>query len=79
MSTMTLQELAGDPKGFLHRMAAGEALLLTSDGAAIAEVRPLAARRAEPRPCGLAKGTFATPDDFDAPLPEEALDDFEGR
>ncbi len=34
---------------------------------------------AQPRPFGLAKGEFVVPDDFNAPLPEEALRDFEGK
>ena len=32
-----------------------------------------------PRPSGLAKGEFSVPDDFNAPLPEEVLRDFEGK
>jgi hypothetical protein len=31
------------------------------------------------RPFGLAKGDFVVPDDFDDPLPEEVLREFEGR
>jgi len=31
------------------------------------------------RPIGLAEGEFVVPDDFDAPLPEDILRDFEGR
>ncbi len=31
----------------------------------------------EPRPFGLCKGEFSVPDDFDAPLPDDTLDDFE--
>ncbi len=30
-----------------------------------------------PRPFGLAKGAFVVPDDFNDPLPNEVLDDFE--
>jgi len=33
----------------------------------------------KPRPWGLAKGEFIVPDDFDAPLPESILADFEGH
>lgn len=33
----------------------------------------------EPRPFGLAKGKFVVPEDFNDPLPEEILRDFEGR
>ena len=33
----------------------------------------------QPRPIGLAKGQFTVPDDFNAPLPEEVLQAFEGK
>jgi hypothetical protein len=33
---------------------------------------------AAPRPFGLCAGVFEVPDDFDAPLPNEVLDAFEG-
>lgn len=32
-----------------------------------------------PRPFGLCKGEFRVPDDFDAPLPETILNEFEGQ
>jgi hypothetical protein len=31
------------------------------------------------RPIGLAKGEFTVPDDFNAPLPEDVLQTFEGK
>jgi len=33
----------------------------------------------ELRPIGLARGQFTVPDDFNAPLPEEFLQTFEGK
>jgi predicted DNA-binding antitoxin AbrB/MazE fold protein len=33
----------------------------------------------QPRPYGLCAGEFTVPDDFDQPLPEKILSDFEGR
>ena len=33
----------------------------------------------EPRPIGLAKGQFTVPDDFNAALPEDVLQAFEGK
>ena len=36
-------------------------------------------RRREPRPYGLCVGEFVVPKDFDAPLPDEILDAFEGK
>jgi hypothetical protein len=34
---------------------------------------------AQLRPIGLAKGQFTVPDDFNAPLPEDILQTFEGK
>lgn len=31
------------------------------------------------RPYGLCKGVFDVPDDFDAPLPDDVVDAFEGK
>lgn len=31
------------------------------------------------RPFGLGKGDFVVPDDFDAPLPDHIIDEFEGK
>ena len=33
----------------------------------------------QPRPIGLAKGQFTVPDDFNAPLPQDVLQAFEGK
>ncbi len=33
----------------------------------------------QPRPIGLARGEFTVPDDFNAPLPEDVLQTFEGK
>ncbi|WP_261365087.1 hypothetical protein [Anatilimnocola floriformis] len=38
----------------------------------MAEIRPAEVRR----PSGLCAGQFVVPDDFDAPLPDEILRDF---
>jgi prevent-host-death family protein len=79
METVTLQDLERDPEGFLDRVEAGERLVISRGGRPVAEVRPLAATAREPRPFGLAAGSFTGPADFDAPLPEELLRAFEGR
>ncbi len=81
MSTITLQELAANPAGLIERINAGECVTIEREGRPVAEVRPVAAapRRTTPRPYGLAAGEFTVPDDFDAPLPDDILDAFEGR
>jgi antitoxin (DNA-binding transcriptional repressor) of toxin-antitoxin stability system len=79
MSTITLHDLEENPAAVLDRVAAGEHLVVVREGVAVAELRPMPAKRTTPRPFGLAKGQFVVPDDFNAPLPEEILRDFEGR
>ncbi|MDB5173253.1 MAG: hypothetical protein JWN51_2026 [Phycisphaerales bacterium] len=79
MSTISVQEIQRNPADFLHRVAAGEAILVLDGQRAVAEVKPLGARPAGQCPWGLAAGEFTVPDDFDVPLPDDVLNDFEGR
>lgn len=79
MKTVTLSDLQRDPLGLLSRVEAGERLLVIRDNRAVAELRPIAATRTDPRPFGLCAGEFSVPEDFDAALPEEVLREFEGR
>jgi prevent-host-death family protein len=79
MSTVSVQDLQQDPAALLDRVEAGERLVVVRGGRPVAELRPVAAPRPAPRPFGLAAGAFAVPDDFDAPLPDDILREFEGR
>jgi prevent-host-death family protein len=79
MSTVSFQELQRDPNALLNRVEAGEHLIVVRGGRPVAELRPVPTAPAGPRPFGLCAGAFTVPDDFDAPLPEEILRDFEGR
>ncbi|WP_439632235.1 type II toxin-antitoxin system Phd/YefM family antitoxin [Gemmata sp.] len=78
MSTVTVQDLERDPAGLLARVEAGERLVLSRGGRPVAELLPLPAPASGPRPFGLAAGAFRVPDDFDAPLPDDVLREFEG-
>lgn len=73
---VTVEEVKQDPEGVLHRVLEGETLVVTQHDRPIAEIRPIEQAR-RPRPFGLAAGTFTVADDFDDPLPEEILRDFE--
>lgn len=79
MSTVSLQEFQRDPDALLNRVEAGEHLVMVRGGRPVAELRPVPATQRDPRPFGLCAGAFKVPDDFDAPLPEEILQAFEGR
>ena len=80
MDTVTLAELQQHPDPLLDRVRAGERLLIVRDGHPVAELRPVESSPSRSRrPRGLCAGQFVVPDDFDAPLPEDILQDFEGR
>jgi prevent-host-death family protein len=78
MSYVTLQDLQHDPASLLDRVEAGERLIVSRAGRPVAELRPLVPAALGPRPFGLAAGAFAVPDDFDDPLPDDLLREFEG-
>jgi antitoxin (DNA-binding transcriptional repressor) of toxin-antitoxin stability system len=78
MTTISVREMERDPLGCLRRVEEGETLLVVRDDRAVAEIKPVPAAARQPRPIGLCAGEFAVPDDFDQPLPEDVLRDFEG-
>jgi prevent-host-death family protein len=78
MSTVSVQDFQQNPAALLDRVEAGEHLLVVRGGRPVAELRPVAVVDVGPRPFGLAAGAFTVPDDFDAPLPENVLREFEG-
>lgn len=62
---------------YLRRVADGQAVVITRGGKPLAELRCVNVRDFPSRPSGLCKGEFSVPDDFDAPLPEDVLKEFE--
>ncbi len=79
MNEVSLQDLQRDPASLLDRVEAGEHLVIAREGRPVAELRPLAPAVRGRRPYGLAAGSFTVPANFDAPLPDDILRDFEGR
>jgi antitoxin (DNA-binding transcriptional repressor) of toxin-antitoxin stability system len=78
MSTISFQEIERDPAAFLQRLEAGEPFLVAHDGRLVAEIKPMPTTVGL-RPYGLCAGQFTVPADFDEPLPEDILKEFEGR
>jgi antitoxin (DNA-binding transcriptional repressor) of toxin-antitoxin stability system len=80
MTIISIDDIQSDLLAYLEQVEqAGETLLITRSGKPVAEIRPVAAGARSPRPFGLCAGQFAVPDDFDDPLPEEVLREFEGQ
>lgn len=78
MLNVTVDDLQRDPLKYLRQVEAGETLVIVRYDKAIAELRPIASNN-QLRPYGLCAGEFTVPDDFDAPLPEDLLNAFEGK
>jgi antitoxin (DNA-binding transcriptional repressor) of toxin-antitoxin stability system len=78
MLNVTVDEIQRDPLKYLRQVEAGETLVIVRSDKPIAELRPIAISK-QLRPFGLCAGEFTVPDDFDAPLPEDLLNAFEGK
>lgn len=59
-------------------MEAGETFVIVQANKPVAEIKPIASGR-KLRPFGLCAGEFVVPDDFDAPLPEDIIHQFNGQ
>ena len=62
----------------LRRVAAGEEITIANRGVPVARLIPVSEHKRK-RKLGAYGDTIKIADDFDAPLPEEVLDAFEGR
>jgi prevent-host-death family protein len=63
----------------LEDAAAGEEIVIAKAGKPVAKLVPLSPAKPGKRRLGILGGRINLPDDFDAPLPQEILDAFEGR
>ncbi|HET6361796.1 MAG TPA: type II toxin-antitoxin system Phd/YefM family antitoxin [Gemmatimonadota bacterium] len=59
----------------LRRVAGGEEVVIARAGRAVARIVPVDGPNR--RRLGTDEGAFSVPDDFDAPLPDEVLAEFE--
>jgi len=84
MIQISLDEIKRDFPVYFHRVEAGETLVIVKAGKPVAEIKPVAsnsldAQSKKLRPYALCAGEFTVPDDFNAPLPESIIAEFEGR
>ncbi|BDI17115.1 hypothetical protein ANSO36C_29170 [Nostoc cf. commune SO-36] len=79
MNWISVDEIKRDLLGYLQRVEAGETLVIIRGGKPIAEIKPTVKAPGLSRPFGLCAGEFIVPDDFDEPLPDNIISEFEGK
>jgi len=79
MIQISVDEIKCDLPAFLQRAETGATLVLIKSGKPVAETKPILAKPLSMplRPFGLCAGEFTVPDDFNAPLPENVLAEFD--
>ena len=77
MDTVNIHEAKTQLSRLIERVCAGEEIIIARSGKPVARLAPLVQRR--PRRLGLLKGKIWVAKDFNAPLPDDLLDLFEGK
>jgi prevent-host-death family protein len=75
MSMVGIHEAKTHLSRLLRRVAVGEEIVIARAGKPVARLVPVGGR--SPILLGRDEGLYEVPDDFDAPLPAEMLEDFE--
>jgi len=78
METINIHQAKTQFSRLIERVNAGEEIVITRAGRPVARLVPATASAA-PRRLGLMKGRIRVSKDFDAPLPDDLLDAFEGK
>jgi prevent-host-death family protein len=78
MSTVNIHAAKTHLSRLVEEAAAGREVIIAKAGKPLAKLVPLAATERPKRRLGILAGRARIPDDFDAPLPDEVLDAFEG-
>ncbi len=78
MIEVNIHEAKTNLSRLLARVASGEEVIIAKAGKPIARLVPFRRPKGK-RPLGMDRGLFRVPKDFDAPLPDELLNAFEGE
>jgi antitoxin (DNA-binding transcriptional repressor) of toxin-antitoxin stability system len=79
MSTINIQAAKTQLSRLVEKAAAGDEIIIAKAGTALAKLGPFGPGNRQKRRLGILAGRIKVPADFDAPLPSDALDEFEGR
>jgi prevent-host-death family protein len=78
MATVNVHAAKTHFSSLLDRVAAGEEIVIAKAGKPVARLTGLSSGNRLPRRLGSLAGRAVVPADFDAPLPDDVLDTFEG-
>jgi antitoxin (DNA-binding transcriptional repressor) of toxin-antitoxin stability system len=76
MKTIDINDVQ-DMRVVLSKIVSGETITIVDANKPVAELKSLAQNGTQNRPYGLCAGEFVVPEDFDKPLPDEMLCEFE--
>lgn len=79
MQTINIHDAKTQFSKLIEAVLQGEEIVIAKAGKPAARLVPLSAKNRVIRRPGSMKGKITIADDFDAPLPDEILSDFEGR
>lgn len=79
MQKVNIHEAKTHLSRLLEQVSHGEEIIISKAGKPIAKLVPFTQPKAQLRKLGLLKGKIWISDDFDAPLPDDILDAFEGK
>jgi prevent-host-death family protein len=78
MRTVNIHAAKTQLSRLVEAAAAGEEIIIAKSGKPVARLGPLADPQRKRR-LGILAGKLRVPEDFDAPLPDEVIEGFEGR
>jgi prevent-host-death family protein len=76
-SIVNIHEAKTHLSKLLVQVENGEEVIIARGGEPVAKLVPLSREKRKERKLGLMRGMFVVPDDFDAPLTEQELSEFE--
>ena len=77
-TTVNIREARTHLSRLLEEVAGGAEVVIARAGKPVARIVPISPTR-RPKRLGLLKGQIRIPEDFNAPLPPDLLDRFQGR
>jgi prevent-host-death family protein len=77
MNMVNIADAKTQLSDLIERVARGERVLICRRNQPVAELRPVAAARVEPRPLGQAKSLVDVPASFFEPLPNDEIEAFD--